>query len=132
MRPRTGSGVNIYHRDFLPCVQAAGLRRITFHALRHSYASLLIQAGANLSYVKEQMGHSSIQVTADIYGHLIAGADIAWADKLDTPATTPQLSATQLQPAETEVDAEALQLLEKIGGPARIRTLDQRIMSPLL
>jgi len=25
------NGVNIYHRDFLPCVQAAGLRRITFH-----------------------------------------------------------------------------------------------------
>jgi hypothetical protein len=125
------NGVNVYYRDFLPCAQAAGLRRITFHALRHSYASHLIQAGASLSYVKEQRGPSSIQVTADIYGHLIPGADIAWADKLDAE-TTRQLSTTQLQPAEIEVDADALKLLENIGGPARIRTLDQRIMSPLL
>ena len=51
-------GINVYHRDFLPCVEAAGLRRITFHALRHSYASHLIHAGASLAYVKEQMRHS--------------------------------------------------------------------------
>ena len=76
-------GVNVYHRDFLPCLQAAGLRRITFHARRHTYASLLIQAGAGLAYVKEQMGHRSIQVTVDTYGHLIPGVNIAWADKLD-------------------------------------------------
>jgi len=124
-------GVNVYHYRFLPCVEAAGLRRITFHALRHSYASHLIQAGANLAYVKEQMGHSSIQVTVDMYGHLIAGADIAWADRLDAP-TKSQPSATQAQPAKDEMDAETRQLLEKIGGPARIRTLNQRIMSPLL
>jgi integrase len=86
-------GINVYHRHFLPCVEAAGLRRITFHALRHSYASPLIQAGASLTYVKEQMGHSSIQVTVDTYGHLVPGADIAWVDKLDAPAN--------LQPAAT-------------------------------
>ena len=124
-------GVNVYHYAFLPCVEAAGLRRITFHALRHSYASHLIQAGASLAYVREQMGHSSIQVTVDTYGHLIPGADIAWADKLDA-ATSQQLSATQAQPEENEPDAEVRQLLENVGGPARIRTLDQRIMSPLL
>jgi integrase len=39
-------------------------------------------------YVKEQMGHSSIQVTVDVYGHLIPGANIAWADALDS-ATSP-------------------------------------------
>ncbi len=129
-------GVNVYHRAFLPCIEAAGLRRITFHALRHSYASHLIQAGASLAYVKEQMGHSSIQVTVDTYGHLIPGADIAWADKLDAVPTAPQLipqpPATPAQPDEAEIDAETRQLLENIDGPARIRTLDQRIMSPLL
>jgi integrase len=125
-------GINVYHRDFLPCVEAAGLRHITFHALRHSYASHLIQAGASLAYVKDQMGHSSIQVTVDTYGHLVPGADIAWADKLDAPVTSQQLSATQTQPEESQRDTESSQLLEKIGGPARIRTWDQRIMSPLL
>jgi integrase len=114
-------GVNIYHREFLPCIEAAGLRRITFHALRHTYASHLIQAGASLTYVKEQMGHSSIQVTVDTYGHLVPGADIAWVDKLDA-ATNPQPAATYVQPAGCEQLANAPQLLEKIGGPARIRT----------
>jgi hypothetical protein len=78
------------------------------------------------------MGHSSIQVTVDTYGHLVPGADIAWADKLDAAPTTLQVSATQTQPEENELDDESPQLLENIGGPARIRTLDQRIMSPLL
>src|SRR5215469_16998628 len=113
-------GVNLFHREFLPCLEAAGLRRVRFHALRHSYASHLIQAGANLAYVKEQMGHSSIQVTVDTYGHLIAGADIAWADKPDLPATR-QLSATQTQPAESEFPVDVRQLVENIDGPARIR-----------
>jgi hypothetical protein len=34
-------------------------------------------------YVKEQMGHSSIQVTVDTYGHLIPGANVSFVDKLD-------------------------------------------------
>src|SRR5215469_14736426 len=91
-------GVNLYHREFLPCLEAAGLRRVRFHALRHSYASHLIQAGANLAYVKEQMGHSSIQVTVDTYGHLAPGADIAWADKLDAAPPNLQSAPNYLQP----------------------------------
>ncbi|PYR90690.1 MAG: hypothetical protein DMF84_19805 [Acidobacteria bacterium] len=43
---------------------------IRFHDPRHTFASLLIQNGEPLTYVKEQMGHSSIQVTVDVYGHL--------------------------------------------------------------
>jgi hypothetical protein len=78
--------------------------------------------------VKEQMGHSSIQVTVDTYGHLVPGADIAWVDKLDA-ATKPQPAATYTQPDESPGDTAMPQLLENAGGPARIRTLDQRIMS---
>ena len=48
-------------------------RRSIVHVLRHTFASLLIQQGESLTYVKEQMGHASIQVTADIYGHLVPG-----------------------------------------------------------
>jgi integrase len=101
-----------YHRHFLPCVEAAGLRRIKFHSLRHSYASHLIEAGASLTYVKEQMGHSSIQVTVDTYGHLVPGADIAWVDKLDA-ATNPQPSATQEQPDGNTPSADMLQLIDE-------------------
>src|SRR5260370_6002810 len=64
---------------------------------RHTFGSLLIQDGASLAYVKDQMGHSSIQITVDTYGHLIPGADIAWVDRLDLK-TTPQENATPAQP----------------------------------
>jgi len=87
---------NFSERVFKPLLSRAGLRKIRFHDLRHSYGSLLIQAGASLAYVRDQMGHSSIQVTVDIYGHLIPGANVAYVDKLDTP-TSPQQSATQPQ-----------------------------------
>ncbi len=82
---------NFSERVFKPLLARAGLRRIRFHDLRHTFGSLLIQAGASLAYVRDQMGHSSIQVTVDIYGHLIPGANVSFVDKLDA-ATSPQHS----------------------------------------
>jgi integrase len=61
----------------------AGLRRIRFHDLRHTFASRLLQNGESPQYVKEQMGHSSIQVTCDIYGHLVPGGNRQAVNKLD-------------------------------------------------
>jgi integrase len=90
---------NLVARHFIPALDKAGLRKIRFHDLRHTFGSLLIQDGASLTYVKEQMGHSSIQITVDTYGHLIPGADIAWVDRLDS-RTSPQPNATQAQPEE--------------------------------
>jgi integrase len=87
---------NFSERVFKPSLAGAGLRRIRFHDLRHTFGSLLIQAGASLAYVRDQMGHSSIQVTVDVYGHLIPGANVSFVDKLDA-ATCPQQSATQPQ-----------------------------------
>jgi integrase len=50
---------------------AAGLASsVTFHVLRHTYASLLIAAGTHLTVIRERMGHGSIKITADTYGHL--------------------------------------------------------------
>jgi integrase len=45
----------------------AGLRYIRVHDLRHISASLLIQNGESLAYVKEQMGHHSITITVDTW-----------------------------------------------------------------
>jgi integrase len=61
----------------------AKLRRVRFHDLRHGFASLLLQNGESLTYVKEQMGHSSINVTVDIYGHLVPGGNRQAVDRLD-------------------------------------------------
>ena len=57
-------------------------QKIRLHDLRQSFGSLLVQRGASIVYVKEQMGHSSIQVTVDTYGHLVPGADVSCIDRL--------------------------------------------------
>ena len=98
--------------------------------LRHTFGSLLIQDGASLAYVKDQMGHSSIQITVDTYGHLIPGADIAWVDRLDRE-TTPQPSATPTQPAGIDAENEIAQVLEKIWLPPRDSNPDMLIQSQL-
>jgi integrase len=65
----------------------------------------LIQNGEPLTYVKEQMGHSSIQVTVDVYGHLVPSANRAAVDKLDAiPVRTPD--ATEGPAAAAEADAK--------------------------
>lgn len=46
------------------------LERITFHELRHTFASLLIARGVPLKLVSDLLGHSGIAITADIYGHI--------------------------------------------------------------
>jgi len=74
-----------FRRRVWPKVLAkAELRQIRIHDLRHTYASLLIQQGESLTYVKEQMGHHSIRVTVDTYGHLVPGGNKAAVDRLDT------------------------------------------------
>src|SRR3954453_13397123 len=100
---------NLVHYHFLPCIKHAGLRRLRFHDLRHTFGSLLIQDGASLAYVKEQIGHSSIQVTVDTYGHLSPGADMAWVERLDTKKTAQQ-SATGAQLGKSERDRCALEV----------------------
>ena len=66
---------NLKHRHFDKCLQKAGLRRIRFHDLRHTFASLLIQNGESLAYIKDQLGQSSIKMTVDVYGHIVRGAN---------------------------------------------------------
>jgi integrase len=50
------------------------LKPISLHLCRHTFASLLIDSGANPKAVQEFMGHSKIQTTFDIYGHLLPGS----------------------------------------------------------
>lgn len=48
-----------------------GLKDIDFHDLRHSFASLLIARNVPIKYIQKQLGHSSIKMTLDTYGHLM-------------------------------------------------------------
>ena len=57
--------------------------KVRWHDLRHTFGSLKIDQGEDLLYVSRQMGHSSIQVTADIYAHQIRAKRPEAAAKTD-------------------------------------------------
>ncbi|MGW2038340.1 tyrosine-type recombinase/integrase [Streptomyces virginiae] len=58
------------NRHFRALLNRAGLRRIRFHDLRHSTATLLLEQGVELVVIKELLGHAHIGVTATVYAHV--------------------------------------------------------------
>ena len=69
---------------FYPALRRSGLRKIRFHDLRHTFASLLIANGEHPKRIQALMGHSSINVTMDVYGHLMPQGGDEVADRLGT------------------------------------------------
>ncbi len=61
------------HKRTKAAWKAAELAPLTLHECRHTFASLLIDAGTNPKAIQTYMGHSKIQTTFDIYGHLMPG-----------------------------------------------------------
>jgi integrase len=94
---------NFRSRVWRKLLAKAGLREIRIHDLRHTYASLLIAQGESLAYVRDQMGHHSIKVTVDTYGHLVPGGNKAAVDRLDEPT-----AATIRNPDATSMAAPEL------------------------
>jgi len=76
-RTSRGGLVTAYHLTHWTQAAArrAGLRRVSFHDLRHTCASLLIHAGVPAKAIQQYLGHSSIRITMDVYGHLFPSAD---------------------------------------------------------
>jgi integrase len=74
---------NVVKREFWPLLKQAGLRRIRFHDLRHTFATLLIDQGESPKYIQAQLGHASIQVTMDRYGHLLPDVNQQAARRLE-------------------------------------------------
>jgi integrase len=70
-------------RTFNPAVTRAGLDPLRVHDLRHTAVALAIQAGWHPRKIQEMLGHSSIQVTMDRYGHLFDTLHHDAADQLD-------------------------------------------------
>jgi integrase len=71
---RTGAPHHAPHiglRALKPALQKAGLQPVRWHDLRHTFASLLIAGGANITFVSRQLGHTSSQITLGIYAHLL-------------------------------------------------------------
>ncbi len=74
---------NFRRRAWLPAVRASVGEPFRFHDLRHTHAAMLIAQGEHPKVIQLRLGHSSIQVTLDTYGHLFEGLDEAAADRLD-------------------------------------------------
>jgi integrase len=75
---------NFYRRFFKPAVARSGLpTSLRFHDLRHTYAALLIAQGAHPRAMMERLGHSSVTVTINTYGHLMPGLQEQLTEGLD-------------------------------------------------
>ena len=66
-----------------------GLRRMRFHDLRHSCASLLLANGVPLKHIQEWLGHSDFTTTANIYAHLDYSSKITSAQAMETRLALP-------------------------------------------
>jgi integrase len=62
----------VYKSHFLPALRAAGVPTVTLYALRHTAATLLLEAGVPMKVVQERLGHSTMMLTADTYSHVSA------------------------------------------------------------
>jgi integrase len=84
---RTGRGNAIdpsgFWKALSEATEGAGLGHWHPHELRHSAATLLLAQGVPLKLISETLGHSSIVVTADVYGHLLDDARAAAAAAMD-------------------------------------------------
>lgn len=74
---------NLLTGAFRRFVDKQDLPRVRFHDLRHGHITQLLLRGVPLKVVSARAGHSGIAITADIYGHLLPGADAQAAAKLD-------------------------------------------------
>lgn len=84
---------NWRNRVYWKATTKAEIRRRRLHDTRHTFASILLSNGESLKYVSSQLGHASIRMTADVYGHLEVGSNRAAVDRLPTIGATQTASA---------------------------------------
>jgi len=74
---------NLLRRHYSPMLERAGLPRLRFHDLRHTAATLLLEANVNTKVVSEMLGHSQVSVTMDLYQHVTPMMQQRAADAFD-------------------------------------------------
>ena len=70
-------------KEFGRIVKRTGLRPVTFHGLRHSHITTLLDEGVNPKVVSERAGHASVAITLQIYGHVIPNMQADAAARVD-------------------------------------------------
>jgi integrase len=71
------------HKPFKKARESVGLPHAHPHSLRHTYAALLIREGAHPKVLQALLGHTSVKVTLDLYGHLLPGLGQELAESLE-------------------------------------------------
>jgi integrase len=74
---------NVFRRSFKPLLRHAGLPDIPFHALRHSFATLMLSGREHPKVVQEILGHSRINTTLDFYSHVLPDMQREAIDRLN-------------------------------------------------
>lgn len=74
---------NVIGRHLKPILRKAGLPDIRWYDLRHTTASLLLRSGSNLKIVAEKLGHSSVNLTLNVYSHTIPSMQYDAAQTLE-------------------------------------------------
>src|SRR5918997_1584398 len=88
-------GDNLLKRNLRPLLEKAGLPPLTFHELRHTFATFHLASGEKPKVIQEILGHSSIKTTMDTYSHVVPGMQEEAAERLQrllfgsTPVTLP-------------------------------------------
>lgn len=93
-----------FRRVWLKAIARAGLPGLRIHDLRHTHAAMLISAGTSLVAVSRRLGHSSIAVTVDLYGHLREEVDEAL------------LAAVEEALAGVDMEAVTAEVAEELAG----------------
>jgi integrase len=73
---------NLGQREFARLIKAAGVRTIKFHGLRHTCATLLLQAGVPAHVVQRRLGHKKIEITLSVYAHALPAMQQDAAERL--------------------------------------------------
>jgi integrase len=81
---------------------------VTFHTLRHTYASLLIQAGESPKVIQERLGHASITETMDTYGHLYPNSDESTRAAIDAAFSPTDVDETLTSGSEDSLQDKAV------------------------
>lgn len=76
---------NATRKAFKKVLKLAGLPKKRVHDMRHTYASVLLSKGASINYIKDQLGHTKISMTSDLYSRFIPGTNREMVSLLDHP-----------------------------------------------
>lgn len=94
-----------WKRVWGPARESVGLPTVTAHGLRHTFASLAIEAGADVKVLQELLGHSTAALTLDTYGHLMSDRIDAIGDLMEGLTKPEAAPKTRPKTAEAVVES---------------------------